>query len=206
MNRVSFAVSTACAVLCARHAALAGTGETATPAPAAVAETPAPTASPLPYTELQLGRKHKHGIDKRLQLPVARRVELKMQVLDGPDLALSHYEGRVVFLNVFATWCEPCRSEQPEFTAFAQLHADDTTVVGIDAGDEDDAVRAYRKLFHIPYPIAMDRSNSVVPRLYSGQISYPATIVVRPNGTISCAWCDTVDAAWLENERLIALM
>jgi thiol-disulfide isomerase/thioredoxin len=205
MNRVSFAVSTACAVLSASHAAFADTGEAATPSPAAQADSPTPTPSPLPYTALQRERKHTHGIDARLQLPVSRPVELKMEVLDGPDFQLSRYRGRVVFLNVFATWCEPCRGEQPELTAFAQLHADDTTVVGIDAGEEDDAVRSYRKYFHIPYPIAMDRSNAIVPRLYRTGLAYPATIVVRPNGTISCAWCDRVDAAWLENERLIAL-
>ena len=83
--------------------------------------------------------------------------QLGSETLDGPRFRLEAYRGKVVFLNVFATWCPPCRAEQPDVVAFAAAHPDDTAVIGIDVREEDNTVRAYRKKFAIPYPIAMDR-------------------------------------------------
>ena len=129
-----------------------------------------------------------------------------MDVLDGPPFQLSAYRGKVVFVNVFATWCGPCDAEQPGVVAFARAHADDTVMIGVDVREEDDDVRRYRKKYAIRYPIAMDRYDKRVRGIYrEGKMVFPTTIVFKPDGTLSCAWAGTADRDWFEYERKVAL-
>ncbi len=148
---------------------------------------------------------HVHGPNGVTMIPEHRPVEWTMEVLDGPRFRLSTYRGTAVFCNVFATWCGPCRVEQPDLVAFARAYPDDTAVIGIDIGEEDDAVRAYRKKFDIPYPIAMHRDRHTVPAVFKQGIAYPTTIVFRPDGSLSCAASGNKSRAWFENERTYAL-
>ncbi len=158
-----------------------------------------PGGSPVP---------HVHGPNGVVRLPPDRPINWVLETLDGPRFRLDAYRGKVVFLNVFATWCEPCRAEQPDVVAFAAAHAEDTAVIGIDVREEDDTVRAYRKKFAITYPLAMDRHEEGTRAIYArgdGGIAYPLTVVIRPDGYLSCAWVGSRDRAWFEAEREAAL-
>ena len=168
----------------------------AVPKLALAAKAPAPDDDP---------KTHVHGANGIVSIPEGRPLELKMQVLDGPDFRLSAYAGNVVFLNVFATWCGPCREEQPDLSAFAKEHAADTSVIGLNYREEDNDVRKYRKQFEIDYPIAMDREGRVVPNLAIKELAVPMTLVVRPDRTLSCAWRGDRYRAWFEREREAAL-
>ena len=97
------------------------------------------------------------------------------------------------------------KEEQPELVAFAVAHAVDTALIGIDMWEPDNDVRAYRKRFSVPYPIAMNRSRLTVPSVFHAQVTFPTTIVFRPDGTLSCAWQGTKNRAWYEAEREYAL-
>jgi thiol-disulfide isomerase/thioredoxin len=200
MKRVRFTIES--------MAFLAYAGATCGTARADGAATPAPDpAAPTlpPFSRMQTARKHQHGIDSAIRLPANRPIEFKIPVLDGPDFRLTTLRGRVVFLNIFATWCGPCQTEQPELVAFAAEHADDTSVLGIIESEPDNDVRAYRKKYGITYPIGMDRNEGKVHAFFTDHPVFPTTVVIRPDGVISCAWEDNVDRAWLENERLTAL-
>ncbi|HEY0614282.1 MAG TPA: TlpA disulfide reductase family protein, partial [Candidatus Elarobacter sp.] len=120
--------------------------------PAAVpSEVAAP--SPPPYVQREPGgRPHLHGPNAVTWVPERKPVDWNMEVLDGPEFRLRDYRGAVVFVNVFATWCGPCRSEQPAMVRFARAHDADTRVVGVDVHEEDKLVREYRTSFTIPYP------------------------------------------------------
>jgi cytochrome c biogenesis protein CcmG/thiol:disulfide interchange protein DsbE len=193
MQRVAFVLGWASAFLGVRTGAAAD--NVPEPARTGTAGKPAPTPKPLV-----------HGATDITSLPKHRPIIWKMDVLDGPPFDLSAHRGKVVFINIFATWCGPCRLEQPAVVAFAKAHPDDTVVIGMDYEEWDDKVRAYRKTFAIPYPIAMDRRGTVLRGVYKGdEMIFPMTMVFHPAGTLSSAWAGNASREWLESEREAAL-
>lgn len=125
-------------------------------------------------------------------LPYDKPLELKMRVLDGPDFDLMKYRGRPVFINIFATWCEPCAAEMPLVVFAAAKHANDNlAVIGVNVRESDNAVRAYRKKFEIPFPIAMDEQGGLAYQLENGETRgertmFPVSLFIRPDGFLYC--------------------
>jgi thiol-disulfide isomerase/thioredoxin len=121
-------------------------------------------------------------------LPYDKPLSLKLETLDGPDFDLEAHRGKLVLLNIFATWCGPCREEAPFVVRLAQKYAArGLYVVGIDDNEPDDTVRHFRKEFSITYPIAMDRK-SIVSKNLEGTTdeSLPSTLLVGPRGYLRC--------------------
>jgi thiol-disulfide isomerase/thioredoxin len=167
------------------------------PTPAKRQTTPKPRPTEAP---------HVHGNNGITNIPDKKHVNWNMEVLDGAPFRLADQRGKVVFVNLFATWCPPCRVEQPDLVAFARAHPDDTAVIGIDLWEEDNTVREYRRKFGIGYPIAMHRAKGSLPSVFRvQQLAYPTTVVFRPDGTLSCAWDGNVNRPWFELERRYAL-
>ncbi|MBV8638885.1 MAG: TlpA family protein disulfide reductase [Candidatus Eremiobacteraeota bacterium] len=139
--------------------------------------------------------------DKSFVLPYDRPLEMKMAFLDAgqTQFVLSQYRGSPVVLNIFATWCDPCNQEQPAFVKAATRYAPAAVqFIGIDDGDSDDAVRAYRREYGIPYPIAMDRRKEVTRALEVGRTLetsvVPTTLFIRPDGYLYGVLRDSMEA------------
>ncbi|HEX4299279.1 MAG TPA: TlpA disulfide reductase family protein [Gammaproteobacteria bacterium] len=78
---------------------------------------------------------------------------LKGAALDGKAFDLAALKGKVVVLNLWATWCEPCRAEMPALDSFAKQYATrGVVVVGLDEDDPKDVdeVRKVMAAFHYP--------------------------------------------------------
>lgn len=90
---------------------------------------------------------------------------------------------RPTVINVFATWCIPCREETPGFAATAkQLHDRGIDIVAIDQEESADAVSRFAKEFALPYPVYIDTSG-VTHDLLGARV-IPTTILVDPQGVI----------------------
>jgi len=129
--------------------------------------------------------------DHNTTLPYDRPLEIKMRVLDGPDFALSKYAGYAVWLNIFATWCEPCVNEQPFIVrAATDRYEHGLRVVGINFRESDDTVRAYRTKYGISYPIAMDQTGGFTYALETGttekNVEFPAHLFFTRQGVLDC--------------------
>lgn len=111
-----------------------------------------------------------------------RMVPFAVSSLDGAGVTLSP-PGRAQIINVFATWCPPCRAETPAFAALAtQLKTKGIDIVGIDQQEGAAQVSRFVQDFHLTYPVYIDQG-SVTHDLLGARV-IPTTIYVDARGII----------------------
>lgn len=121
--------------------------------------------------------------------------DFTVQTLDGKSMSLSELRGRTTVINFWATWCGPCKSEIPEFSAFAREHPE-VTVIGlaVDSGDER-SVSPFVERLSIPYPIALAPAS--LKRSYDVSV-LPTTIVVDGEGNVKSTFVGSIGRSQLE--------
>ena len=138
--------------------------------------------------------------------PPARAVapDFTLQDLDGQPLVLSHYRGKVVLLDFWATWCTPCREEAPHFVAFQEKYREQgLQVLGISMDDDPQAVRGFYREFKLNYPVAMGTTQ--VAEAYGGVLGLPITFLVGRDGRIAAKYAGPVPMPALE-QRIASLL
>ena len=115
------------------------------------------------------------------ELPEAPLFTLKD--LDGDDVSLADYRGKIVFVNFWATWCGPCRMEIPHFVKLTDKYEDDLVILGISVDNPNDyeKIPAFSSNFNINYPILLDNTGEVSYK-YGGVSSIPVTFVLNRDG------------------------
>lgn len=110
-------------------------------------------------------------------------LELSGITLEGEKLSVSDYVGKNVVLNVWASWCAPCRQEAPELKAFL-IENPDVQLIGINTRDNNPAAKAFEEFFGITYPsiVDPDGSKQLVFRSSLPMSAIPTTIVLDKQG------------------------
>ncbi len=106
------------------------------------------------------------------------------KLLDGKPFDLSSERGSVVLLNVWATWCSPCRFEIPELQALYEKYSDrGFKVIGVSVDDTGaDAVKQFVTENKVTYPIAIDADGRVANVLRTTVL--PTTVIIGRDGRI----------------------
>jgi thiol-disulfide isomerase/thioredoxin len=116
-----------------------------------------------------------------------------LTLLDGSTVGPADLQGRAVVLNFWASWCAPCEDEMPQLEALSTaLTADGTpaTIIGVGVKrDNNDNALAMVDRLGITYPIGRDtagNNDTLGPITQAfGVDTYPATVFIRPDGTVS---------------------
>lgn len=114
--------------------------------------------------------------------------------LDGDSVSLRDYRGEVLLLNVWATWCPPCRREMPSLQALhEELGPEGLRVVGvsIDGAGSKEAVRDFLAEYGITYTILHDPEERVLREL--GIFGIPTTYLVDRRGRVLERWIGEAD-------------
>jgi len=105
----------------------------------------------------QADRNEKNEAKSRSGYPAAPRAisETKLKALDGEDFKISDYKGKVVLINLWATWCAPCIEEMPHFIKLQNKYGEDGFVmVGLNSDEETEAqVSSFVKQQNLNYKI-----------------------------------------------------
>lgn len=103
--------------------------------------------------------------------------------LDGTPLRLSNYRGKVVLLDFWATWCDPCREETPHFVELQHQYADrGLQIIGVSMDDTSAPVRDFYQQFHVNYPVVM--GNAKTGEAYGGVLGLPIAFLLDRDGRI----------------------
>ncbi len=111
--------------------------------------------------------------------------DVEVLTLAGDTVALGSFQGEPVLLNLWATWCGPCREETPYLQNLHDTYSErGLRVVGVsqDRGDSGSAIKAFIEEFGVAYTVLADPEMIATDRY--GVIGLPATFLVDRDGTI----------------------
>ena len=116
--------------------------------------------------------------------------------LDGENFELPH--GGIVIVNVWASWCAPCRAEAPTLAALANKYKG-VVFVGVLTRDSEVAARAFQNRFNLPYPTLVDDSVLLGFRDTLSANAIPSTILMDPKGRVAARISGEITVASLSD-------
>ena len=141
--------------------------------------------------------------DRGIEQALARGERASTPKLDLPRLSgggrqsLADYRGKVVVLNFWASWCEPCRAESPLLERWhRRISARGGTVLGVDVLDVSSDAREFIRQYELSYPMLRDRGGDALADF--GVVAYPETFVLDRRGRIAATKRGPVDQRFLE--------
>jgi thiol-disulfide isomerase/thioredoxin len=101
----------------------------------------------------------------------------------GASVSLQQYRGRVVLMNLWASWCPPCRAEMPDLQRLSQQYASaGLVVVGVNEGESPQRAQAFAQSLGIRFPIWIDDQQRY-GRLYAA-LGMPTTVIIGRDGNV----------------------
>ncbi len=140
------------------------------------APTPAPVTPPPPNVTFPVLPTPRALTDS----PV---IPFTLQNLAGETVSLDDYAGQIVFLNFWATWCEPCEREMPTFEAFTLEHEGDAVILAVNVEENADQVAEFLDELGITaLPVLLDPDGDTATRY--GIFNLPTTYVIDQSGIV----------------------
>ncbi|MBI4379063.1 MAG: TlpA family protein disulfide reductase [Nitrospinae bacterium] len=104
--------------------------------------------------------------------------------LNGVNHTLSRFKGKVVFLNIWATWCKPCKDEMPSMEKLHQRFKDRDFIMLAVSIDKDgkNAVEPFMKEYNLTFPALLD-PDGITSKLYK-TTGVPETFIIDKNGNV----------------------
>lgn len=116
-----------------------------------------------------------------------KATDFTLRSIDGESVSLAQYEGKVVVMSFWATWCGPCKEEMPHLQKMYEAKKDDGFVVlSISTDDARSAskVKPFIKKNAYTFPVLLDKDSSVIGT-YNPSKTLPYTVVVDRQGDVA---------------------
>jgi thiol-disulfide isomerase/thioredoxin len=128
---------------------------------------------------------------------------LALEDLEGRSHSLDSYRGKVVLINFWATWCEPCREEMPSIERLRHsLDGRPFVVLAVNLAEPRSRIRGYLEKIPLRFTVLLDRDTSAA-KAWKARI-LPATYVVGPDGKIRYSYVGELDWSQEKVRRAIA--
>ena len=117
--------------------------------------------------------------------PGNRAPDFELKTIEGDTIKLSDLRGKVVFVNLWATWCPPCRAEMPEMVRYYKDHSSkDIEVLAVNLTDSDSEkeVKKFAQDFNLNFPVLLDPEGKVGDTYKT--VTIPTTYIIDKKGII----------------------
>jgi cytochrome c biogenesis protein CcmG/thiol:disulfide interchange protein DsbE len=124
----------------------------------------------------------------------------------GEQVSLASFSGKTLLINVWATWCAPCRHEIPWFIEFSEKYkAKGLVVIGVSYDDPPTDIEAFVKELKVPYPMLVGLGRDDFFKAFDAESIYPVTWIVKPDGTVQAKAIGVKPREWFEQQIEAAL-
>lgn len=133
----------------------------------------------------QSARSDEGGISGGGCSPNAKPANLDFTIrdMDGRDVNLAAFKGKVILLNFWATWCGPCLAEIPGFIDLQARYRDQGFVVlGISVDDPIEKLKPFAQEFQMNYPVLAGSDRNDVQEAYGPMFGIPVSVIVNREG------------------------
>lgn len=138
--------------------------------------------------------------------PLSARAELGWVLSDGKRATLADFRGRVLVLDFYATWCEPCRESIPRLIALQNDYGPKgLQVVGLNVGGPDDRIKVadFARELGIQYPLGFP-NKALTDLFFSGEVPIPQTFVFGREGQPVKRFIGYDEATDVELEKVVS--
>jgi len=124
--------------------------------------------------------------------------ELTLTDLKGTPHSLADYRGQAVLVNLWATWCPPCKEEMPALQAFYNKYANKGfVIIAINDGEQAPDVKQFVQDYQLTFPVWLDPTSIATQQAFK-TINLPSSFVIDREGTIRLMWVGGVNRRTLE--------
>lgn len=114
----------------------------------------------------------------------AAPLQFTLKDMNGVDVKLSSFQGKVLLINFWATWCGPCRVEIPYLIELQRQYAEDVVVLGVSVDDPAEKLQPYATEMKVNYPLLVGNGRQDFQDAYGPFWGIPVTVFVGRDGTI----------------------
>ncbi len=141
------------------------------------------------------------GHQKADPTPEHARLDFVLKNADGVDVSLTTFKGRPLVLNVWATYCVPCKAEMPVLNALAdEYRARHLAVIGISYDDTPPAIATFAKATPMHYPLLVGLGHDDLMDVYDAEGVLPVTWIIRADGTVVAKHMGAETREWFETQ------
>ena len=120
--------------------------------------------------------------------------------MNGVDVKLDSFKGKVILLNFWATWCPPCELEIPWLVEIQRNHPNDVVVLGVSIDDTPDKLKPYAADKKMNYPVLVGREREDVQDAFGPMLGIPVSVFIDRDGRISRRHSGIATKAQFEKE------
>lgn len=124
--------------------------------------------------------------------------ELTLTDIQGVTHSLADYHGKVVLVNLWATWCPPCKAEMPTLQGYHDKYQKDGfAVIAINDGDPTDDVLQFVQDYALTFPVWLDPTYTATEDAFK-TMNLPSSFVIDREGTVRLSWVGEINNNMLE--------
>jgi thiol-disulfide isomerase/thioredoxin len=105
--------------------------------------------------------------------------------MNGADVTLASFKGKIILLNFWATWCGPCKAEIPSLVELQAQYGDDLVVLGFSVDDPVEKMRPYAAQYKINYPLLVGNGREDVQDAFGPLSGIPVSVIIGRDGRIA---------------------